>query len=254
MFQKIQNIIRELNVLSHLNEGITVCTVKNQNNGFDLMTSLLEEIVDRKTALYLSGGKTPKGLYEKIASQETLIPGAVGFVDERYGEKNHPSSNEKMIRETGLVRYLEIRDVPFYPILTVDKGRKQTAEEYDKLVRSLNTVFPRSVGILGIGADGHTAGIAGNRKDFKNPLFDRIRKNLLVSEFDDPTGPFRQRVTMTFLGLSMLDVLLVLVFGEDKKDALEMMFSDGSEEEIPARFYKRPEIAKKTLLITDQRV
>jgi hypothetical protein len=32
------------------------------------------------------------------------------------------------------------------------------------------------------------------------------------------------------------------------------MFTEGREEEIPARFFKRPEIAKKTLLITDQRI
>ena len=37
------------------------------------------------------------------------------------------------------------------------------------------------------------------------------------------------------------------VFGEDKKDALQKVFQEGSEEEIPGRFFKRPEIAKRTL-------
>jgi hypothetical protein len=32
------------------------------------------------------------------------------------------------------------------------------------------------------------------------------------------------------------------------------MFVNGSEEEIPARYFKRPEIAIKTLLITDQQI
>ena len=65
---------------------------------------------------------------------------------------------------------------------------------------------------------------------------------------------FKERITMTFLGLSMLDVFIVLVFGEDKKDALEKVFTEGPEEEVPGRFFKRPEIAKRTLLITDQKV
>ena len=50
----------------------------------------------------------------------------------------------------------------------------------------------------------------------------------------------------------MLDFLLVLVFGKDKREALRLVFKDGSEDDIPGRFYKRPEIAKKTLIITDQ--
>jgi len=65
---------------------------------------------------------------------------------------------------------------------------------------------------------------------------------------------FKERITMTFLGLSMLDILIVLVFGNEKQNALKLLFSEGSEEEIPSRFYQRPDIAKKTLLITDQQL
>jgi 6-phosphogluconolactonase/glucosamine-6-phosphate isomerase/deaminase len=50
----------------------------------------------------------------------------------------------------------------------------------------------------------------------------------------------------------MQDLLIVLVFGEDKKAALESLFASGSEEEIPARFYKRREVAEKVLIVTDQ--
>jgi 6-phosphogluconolactonase/glucosamine-6-phosphate isomerase/deaminase len=42
------------------------------------------------------------------------------------------------------------------------------------------------------------------------------------------------------------------VFGEDKQRALDGLFEEGAEEEIPARFFKRHEIAEKTLFITDQ--
>jgi 6-phosphogluconolactonase/glucosamine-6-phosphate isomerase/deaminase len=59
---------------------------------------------------------------------------------------------------------------------------------------------------------------------------------------------------MTFLGLSMLDLYILFVFGEAKKGALKKMFTNGSEEDLPARFFKRAEVAKKTVLITDQQV
>lgn len=249
---EVSSILQTHNILSHSNTGITMCTVADSSAGVGLAKELLYGIVDSRTALYLSGGKTPKSLYEQLAREEQLQAGAVGMVDERYGKKLHTKSNEKMIRETELLRYLEIRGVPFYPMLQPDKEREETAAAYDEMVRYLHALFPRSVAVLGIGADGHTAGVAPNRKDFKNPLFAPSHKDLFVSAFDDPKSFYGQRVSMTFLGLSMVDVFLVLVFGEDKKESLRLLFEQGSEEEIPARFYTRPEIAKKTILITDQ--
>jgi len=52
----------------------------------------------------------------------------------------------------------------------------------------------------------------------------------------------------------MLDQLLILAFGDSKQAMFELLFSAGKEEDIPARFFKRPEIAAKTVLITDQAV
>jgi 6-phosphogluconolactonase/glucosamine-6-phosphate isomerase/deaminase len=260
----IQKILKERNVFFHENEGITIATVESLHDGFALAKEILYQIVDPRTVLYLSGGSTPKVLYERFASEEKLIPGAVGVVDERYGPKFHDNSNEKMFRETGLLRYLEMRNIPFYPILNSHPGeattsfqndRKQTAEAYDEQLRSLNATYQKSVAILGIGTDGHTAGLPAlnSKVEIQNAKF-FDEKYDLVTQYHDTIGPYGQRVTMTFTALSMLDVLLVLAFGEEKKKALELAFTDGSESEIPARFFKRSEIAKKTLFITDQRV
>lgn len=252
MFEVVEKVLQKNNALSHKNQGITVCTVQTQSEGFDLVEDILYEIADKKSVLYLSGGKTPQRLYEKLAQDKKLVIGASGIVDERYGEPFHDRSNEKMIKETGLLSYLKNDRTPFHPMLKKGKKREETAAYYDNLVRELHSVFQKSIGILGVGADGHTAGIAPNRANFTNPLFLNDRKYLLVSEFNDKDGIFLERVTMTFLALSMLDLLLVLVFGEDKKEALRKVFEDGPEDMIPARFYKRPEVAKKTLVITDQ--
>jgi 6-phosphogluconolactonase len=250
----ISAFLNKYNIHHHLNEDITIANVSDASAGIALTKRVLYEVVDQKTTLYLSGGRTPKTLYEELAQEELIKPGAVGIVDERFGKKFHGNSNEKMIRDTGLLRYLEILDIPYYPILQNETGRKETAEIYDEKVRHLNATFPQSVAILGLGVDGHTSSIAPNRKDFKNPMFEPDQNHLLVSEFKDPKSFYGERVGMTFLGLSMIDLNIVLIFGDDKQEALDAMFDDGKEEDIPARFYKRPDIAKKTLFITDQKV
>lgn len=250
---------------------VTIIHVPNQEQGFVAAKQKLYEYCDKKTILFLSGGRTPKDLYHELAEEKKLEIGAVGLVDERYGEKFWENSNEKMIRESGLLEFLEAKHIPFYPILKShselvsesqmlnqvqhDNWRQLTAEYIDQELRSLLfSSFPKSIAILGVGLDGHTAGIAGNRADFKNPIFHFNDKDLLVATFNDQKGMFKERITMTFNALSAIDMLLVLVFGDDKKKALDLMFSEGSEEEIPSRFLSRPDIAKKTLLITDQKI
>lgn len=229
---------------------VLFCTVKNGEQGISVAKELIYSIVDRKTLVYLSGGSTPKPLYELLAREEKFSPGAVGLIDERYGEPMHSNSNEKMIADTGLARYLKLLNYPYYPILK-GKNIEETTDDYDELVRSLLHVYRKSVAIMGIGADGHTAGIAPNRQDFENNIFNN--KYAFVSCFTDEKGSFKQRVTMTFLGLSMLDLFIILAFGADKKLALQRMFDDTyTEQEVPARFFLRPDSSKKTVVITDQ--
>lgn len=266
MIDPIKNFIQENNIIFTQRDGITIFKVSMMYEGFKLAREFLYSIVDKKTVLYLSGGRTPKDLYANLANDRKILPGAVALIDERYGKKLHNSSNEKMIQDTGLLYYLEENNIPFYPILQEEHlDLKGTADNYDITVRYLFSGFPKSVGILGIGVDGHIAGIAGNRPltssqsvinkaEFYNPMFNPDQKSLFVSFFADLEGPFKERVSMTFLGLSMLDILLVLVFGDEKQNAIDLMFTEGRKEEVPARFLISPEIAEKTVFITDRRV
>ncbi len=237
-----------------------IVIVKDSDQGINLAKDILYEISDKKTALFLSGGRTPKELYHTLAKEEKLIIGAVGIVDERFGppalvygkshwragQKMHEDSNEKMIEQTGLLHYLQKEQTLFYPILQNNASIRDTALQYDETLRFLFNGFQKSIGILGIGLDGHTAGLPIGYQESKN--------HSLVTYCTDFPGEQKERISMTFLGLSGLDMLLVLVFGKDKKEALQNMFISGSESEIPARFFKRSDIAKKTLIITDQKV
>ncbi len=227
--------------------------VKNADKGLEKAKELLYEEVDNKTVLLLSGGLTPKPLYSFLAKEKFLRPGAAGMVDERFGKPFHEKSNELMIKESGLLDYLESQNIPFHPIIQPVITRASAAELYDSKVRNLLFQFPKSVAVLGIGPDGHISSILPNRNDFMNPMFEASQKSRYIFDFDDKKL-FGQRIGMTFTALSAMDSLIVLVFGENKKQALKKMLQPGSIEEIPARFFIEPGVSKKTVIITDQKV
>lgn len=225
-----------------------IIKVKNSGEGFKTCKSLLYEKVSSNTVLFLSGGSTPKSLYESLSKEKRLQIGAVGMIDERYGERLHEDSNEKMIRDTGLIERIEER-ARFYPILE-NKDIEETARDYDETLRFLFNYFPKSVGILGVGIDGHTAGIPAIPEISQKILDD---KSSLACFYED-RGVYKKRITQTFLALSRLDLLIVLVFGKEKKESLGLMFKKGSEANIPARFFLQKEITDKVVLITDQKL
>lgn len=247
-------MFKNLTFLSRLiwiREGLNYVKVERQEDGIKLAKEVLYHLVDKETILFLSGGSTPKPLYQQIAKEGRLTPGAVALVDERYGEKMHDNSNEKMIEETKLFNLMKDKKTRVYKILE-ERSQEEASQDYDETLRYLLMHFKKSGAVLGIGKDGHTAGIAPDRVDFENPIFEE--SSLFVNYFNDEKGSFGQRITMTFPALTMLDFMIVLAFGEEKKKALSKMFEEGSVREIPARFYLRKDIAKKTLLITDQRI
>ena len=207
-------------------------------------------MVSKTSVLFLSGGSTPKVLYEILAKEQKLTAGAVAMVDERFGEKLHENSNELMIKNTHLLSFLQKSNTKFYSVLQ-NEDIENTALQYDETVRYLFNYFQKSVAILGIGADGHTAGIPAIEEISQKILDD---KSSLVCFYDHEESFYKERITLTFLGLSKLDQIIVLVFGKDKKKALRLMFKNGSVAQIPARFLREKGIEEKITLITDQRV
>lgn len=230
-----------------------ILIISDFHTAIERAKEILQEKVDKKTVLFLSGGATPKSLYASLAKDQLIHPAVVGMVDERYGKRWHEKSNELMIQETGFLDYLDRKKIPFYPILKNNLSRESASQAYDKTTRDLFFHFRRSVAIMGIGADGHTSSIIPNRKDFVDPLFDEGAKQLFVGDYNDSKSAYQERIGMTFAGLSLIDEFLVLAFGKEKKRALEKMFEQGSLEEIPARFFVQHAF-KNTTILTDQQV
>jgi len=242
-------LLKSLGIPFSTKDEIAICSVKNDNEGAKVAKDLLYGVADRNTSLFLSGGRSPKKLYELIAKDQKMIVGSLGVVDERFGNSMHESSNEFLLQSTGILDYFKKEKIVFHSMLSTGKGKEELAQEYNNKVQTILKTDPQSIAILGIGLDGHTAGIPAGRQNF-NPG----EKEELVISYDKFPGPQTERISMTFKGLSQVELLIVLVFGDDKKEAFQKMFQAGTNLEIPARFLKNPEVAKKTLLITDQKV
>ncbi len=211
---------------------------KDKNEASKKALELILQIIDKNTLLLLSGGTSPDLLY-RLMVQERIRPGAVAMIDERYGLPMHENSNEKMIFNSGLADYINKEGIPFHKILT-GADMEETTKHYEQIIRDLFKKFSRKVAVMGIGSDGHTAGIKPGLE---------INPAKLVVSFDDINGPFGKRITLTFKALAQIDEFIVLSFGENKRLALRKMSTERDKNLIPAVFYT--ECSGKVTLLTD---
>ena len=132
---------------------------------------LLEKALakDGAFALGLSGGSTPKALYQLLAADEFRhrFPWDrthIFFGDERFVPHDHPDSNYRMAREA-LIDHVPIAAAQVHPWQT-DTDPEHSALHYaDTLKRyyGADTLDPArplfDVQLLGLGEDGHTASL-----------------------------------------------------------------------------------------------
>lgn len=221
-----------------INNNSKIICCEDKNEASQKALKLLLDDVDEHTLLLLSGGTSPDLLYQLIVQGNTLKPGAVAMIDERFGAPMHGNSNEKMIARTGLPEYLNIKEIPFYRILT-EGNMEDMVEQYKRTIKDLFEKFPKKVAIMGIGSDGHTAGI--------KPGLDYDHTKFVAAYYD--TGAFDKRITLTFEGLKQINEFVILAFGEGKRWVFESMFEEGDQNELPAVFYNQ--VSAKVTVYTD---
>src|SRR3989344_2278374 len=183
-----------VNIPFYKKNDIAIVSVKNAEEGLVAAKKIIYHVVDKNTAFFLSGGISPKSLYEDLAKEKRLLPGIVAVVDERFGMPFHKNSNEKMIKVTGLIDYLEANGIRFEKVLKTDErstnnSLENTAFIYNKKVQDILLRFQTKVAIMGIGGDGHTASLpAGGQRS-------RVKGQNYVVSISDFSGEFKERVT-----------------------------------------------------------
>lgn len=209
---------------------IIIEQVENKEEGQEKTHKLLTEIVGVNTLLALSGG-TSVDYRKVIVDPGDIHPGDVCVVDERYGNPFHLTSNELLIKNTGLLEYLEDNHVPFSKYLQ-GIPITQTAQNYDQVIRTLFNKYDEMVGIMGVGINSHTAGIFPNSKAL-------TVNDYVTNEIVDDTFP--QRLTITLKALEEFTTFIVMIFGEEKREVLTRMLNENENDikKYPAIFYRK---------------
>jgi len=189
--------------------------------------------------LALSGGTTPKGLFQQLTEEPylSLMPWAKTFVfwvDERHVPLTDATSNYRMALE-GLLSKAPIPKANIFPMTDGKETAERAASVYEiKLGKFFGTGFvPRfDLSLMGMGDDGHTASLF--------PGFPQVNEleRWVVGYFVDKEK--KERVSLTFPVLNASRVLLVLVEGKKKAERLKDVLEGSS---APPRYpvqYLRP--------------
>ncbi len=168
----------------------------------------------------LSGGKTARACYERLA-----VDGAHAIdwlvVNFFWGVEccvppDHPDSNELLGRRALLERIGAANAV--YP-MRCDEG-------LDAYQLRLGELGQLDIVHLGLGADGHTAGLfPGSQALDADP-------GQLVTFSEDPNGRAKHpRLTLTYAGIARARLVIFTVAGESKRPAMEALVAG---EDLPA--------------------
>ena len=175
----------------------------------------------------LSGGATPKQLYERLASSDCAarVPWSrveFYFGDERCVPPDHPESNF-YLADQGLFRPLGIHPKQILRIAGEDAHPDQAAARYEKMLRERFSapapLWPRfDLILLGLGQDGHTASLFPGA-----PVLREQARAVVDSE--SPRGVVH-RVTFTAPLINHAHRVVVTVTSKEKAPAVRAVLED----------------------------
>jgi 6-phosphogluconolactonase len=181
--------------------------------------------------LALSGGSTPKPLYEKLAALDLPLEKIhIFWGDERYVAADDAESNQLMARQAWLDQVAFPKE-NIHPMPTSGNDPAADAEKYDAELRQFFQVsageFPQfDVILLGMGDDAHTASLFPHTKAL-------TQQTSLVTVGNKSGTP---RITLTVPTINSARCVLFVVAGENKRPALAQVFAEtGDDMMYPSR-------------------
>lgn len=185
----------------------------------DTIAALAQTIVERaeeaeRFVISLSGGSTPKALYERLGQNEMTRLAARRIVwvvgDERCVPPDHEMSNSRMINET-----LFASGIPdghtFLRFRTELEDPAVIASAFEGECHALS-LDRLDFALLGVGDDGHTASLFPGTDVLAEGK--RISREVWVERLAS------WRVTLTIPAIRSAKIRVVLAVGENKRDIL----------------------------------
>lgn len=209
-------------------------TQRDDQEIVDYLTStLIAHLQADESVLWLvPGGSAMKVATKVLAALEDTDTSrlCVTLTDERYGRPNHPDENWMQLEQLGF----NVSTINAYRVLR-GEDIETTAQDFaDKLERLFET-YDYKLGLFGIGADGHTAGI--------KPHTVAVTSDEYAAQFE---GNDFARVTMTPKAIAQLDEVVAYAHGADKFPVLaQLLHEDVAILDQPAQALRT--VSKSTL-------
>jgi len=210
----------------------------------EYICQIAEEAI-RKRGIFtfvLSGGSTPRLLYEELASQPISKriewpKTHIFWGDERYVPVDHPESNYGLAFRA-LVSKVDIPPENVHRILTETVSASTAAVAYEKTLRYFfrppvgsedDRYFPSfDLVLLGLGHDGHTASL------FPGDAALEEKYRWVVGVDSASASPPVPRITLTFPVLNRAACIIFLVSGSRKKVVFEEIMNNPETTAYPA--------------------
>lgn len=201
-----------------------------------------------KTLILLSGGSAVN-LYRDLGAfieKNDLDPKLLTFaqVDERYQPESGRDINANNIKETGLWKICDEKKISYH-LISQRESFTDSIDGYNAILESLFRMTYK-LAVLGVGADGHTAGLLpGSEKKWNKKLF--------VTGYEN-NGEYKKRISVTPKTIGLLDQVFVVANGVEKKEALTNLVKGkkkGKWDEFPAGIIA---LVPNINLFTDQRI
>jgi 6-phosphogluconolactonase len=190
----------------------------------DASAAAAERIVDAlarrldaqgEASVVVSGGTSPAGVFEVLARTSLAWPDVhVVLSDERWVPPDHEDSNEKLVRETLLAG--EARDASLLPVYKQGVAIEERCSEINEEL--LHAPFPFASALLGMGEDGHFASLFPDADNLREGL--DVDSRQLCIPVQTAASP-HPRVSLTLSALSRSDEIVLLIFGDAKRDVYE---------------------------------
>lgn len=195
----------------------------------DYLTSTLAAHLeaDESVLWLVPGGSAMKVAAQVLAALEDVDTSklCVTLTDERYGRPDHPDENWTQLEQLGF----NVSMINAYRVLR-GEDIEITAQDFGDKLQRLFATYDYKIGLFGIGADGHTAGI--------KPHSVATTSDEYAAQFE---GDDFARVTMTPKAIASLDEVVAYAHGADKFATLRQLL----HETVP--IYDQPAQALKTV-------
>lgn len=173
-------------------------------------------------SVVVSGGSSPAGVFAELA-KTTLAWSDVHIIlsDERWVPADHADSNERLVRDTLLTG--EAQHAKLLPLFAAGTAIEARCEELNDELRL--APFPFACALLGMGEDGHFASLFPDADNLAEGLDADSRQLCIPVHTAASEHP---RVSLTLSALSRSDEILLLIFGERKREVYEAAKMDAN--------------------------